>query len=206
MIIPLRELGTRCGRPLTHVLHIGGHYGEECEEYFEQGATWVTFFEPSRSSFEEMTRRIGTRERVTLVNCALGPYNGPATLHVETANAGQSSSVLKAKIHATQYPGITFDSDETVTMHTLDFWAAGHHWDFIAIDVQGYELEVFKGATETLKHVAAISAEINREELYEGCALVGEVDAFLGERGFDRIATEWCGGSWGEGIYTRRNK
>jgi FkbM family methyltransferase len=204
MIIPLRELGTRCGHPLTRVLHIGGHYGEECDEYFEQGAELVTFVEPSFTSFAEMHKRIGAREHVVLFHTALGAHNSFGSMYVETANGGQSSSLLRAKVHATQYPQITFDVREFVTVMRCDDLLPAWGVDFIAIDVQGYELEVFKGATETLKSIRAISAEINREELYEGCALVGEVDAFLGERGFDRIATEWCGISWGEAIYTRR--
>jgi FkbM family methyltransferase len=209
MILPLRALAAKYSLPpLTNVLHIGGHYGEECDEYFAEGAANVVFFEPSSTSYAEMCRRIGDRPNVRLVNYALGATATLARLHVETANAGQSSSLLRAKVHATQYPQITFDSSEMVHVLPLDAldvlrkeWGP---WDFIAIDVQGYELEVFKGAEETLRHVQAISAEINREELYEGCALVGEVDAWLGARGFDRVETEWCGGTWGEGIYVRR--
>jgi len=207
MILPLRALASKYSlSPLTRILHVGGHYGEECEEYFREGAERVTFFEPSAVSYNEMVRRIGHKENVRCVCCALGAYEGEATLYVETANAGQSSSLLRAKVHAAQYPQITFDATERVVLHTLDYMTAldGVGWNLIAIDVQGYELEVFKGAEETLKSVQAISAEINREELYEGCALVGEVDAWLGARGFDRVETEWCGGTWGEGIYVRR--
>jgi FkbM family methyltransferase len=212
MIIPLRLLAAKYGlAPMTRILHVGGHYGEECDEYEREGATQIAFFEPSQTSFAEMVRRIGDRRNVNLVNLALGNANGPAVLNVETANAGQSSSLLKAKIHATQYPGITFDSTEAVGMVTLDWWTARFSqstfsatWNFLALDVQGYELEVLRGGEDTLKGIRAISAEINREELYEGCGMVDEVDAFLGERGFDRVETEWCGGTWGEGIYVRR--
>jgi FkbM family methyltransferase len=208
VILPLRALAAKYSLPpMTRVLHIGGHYGEECDEYFREGAASAVFFEPSTSSFQEMARRIGERPGVCLVHAALGNYNGTGVLLVETANAGQSSSLLKAKVHATQYPQITFDSTESITVIRLDNWQGLSHfgpWDLLAIDVQGYELEVFKGAEETLKSVQAISAEINREELYEGCALVGEVDAWLAARGFDRVETEWCGGGWGEAIFVRR--
>ena len=46
------------------------------------------------------------------------------------------------------------------------------------MDVQGYELEVLKGATETLKHVDYVYCEVNRDEVYEGNAYVEEIDEF----------------------------
>ena len=78
-------------------------------------------------------------------------------------------------------------------------------YNFINIDVQGYELEVFKGAEETLKHIDLILTEINKEEMYEGCALIGEMDEYMSERGFQRIATYWQqdGETWGDGLYLR---
>ena len=33
--------------------------------------------------------------------------------------------------------------------------------------------------------------EINKEEMYEGCPLVEEMDQYLEDRGFQRIATYW---------------
>jgi FkbM family methyltransferase len=216
MIISLRQIAAKYSlEPMTRVLHVGGHYGEELQEYITEGAKQVALFEPSSTSFDEMAKRVvsmqssGASQGVSIfcLRTALGNRCGHATLNVETANAGQSSSLLKAKVHATQYPGITFDSTEDVEICTLDQCGAidaMRPFDFLAIDVQGYELEVFKGGVQTLKGIRAISAEINREELYEGCALVGEVDAFLAAQGFDRVETEWCGGTWGEGIYVRR--
>jgi hypothetical protein len=57
---------------------------------------------------------------VTLVNKALGDQIGQSFMYVETANGGQSSSILKPKLHLTQYPHITFDSTEQVEMIRLD--------------------------------------------------------------------------------------
>jgi FkbM family methyltransferase len=206
VIIPLRPLAAKYGLdPMKTVLHIGGHYGEEFEDYRANGAHHITFVEPALSSFIEMTNRIGNRGLTRLFHTALGPFNGHALMHVERDNAGQSSSLLPPKLHATQYPTIRFTGErELVTVMRADDLFRGEAFDFLAIDVQGYELEVFKGAGETLRTVQAISAEINREELYEGCALVDRVDSFLALLGFDRVETEWCGGTWGEGIYVRR--
>ena len=37
----------------------------------------------------------------------------------------------------------------------------------INMDVQGYELEVLKGATKTLEQVDYVYCEVNRDEVYE---------------------------------------
>lgn len=206
MILKLRALAARYGLSmLRSVLHVGGHYGEEFDEYREEGADRITFVEPQFECFTEMKRRIGDRGLCRLFHVALGSARGFAVMHIERDNAGQSSSLLAPKLHATQYPTVRFLGErELVCVMRADDLFADEPIDFWAIDVQGYELEVLRGGEQTLRRARALSIEINREELYEGCALVGEVDAWLAARGFDRVETEWCGGTWGEGIYVRR--
>ncbi len=43
--------------------------------------------------------------------------------------------------------------------------------------------------------------------MYEGCALVDDVDQYLFERDFQRIATYWQqdGETWGDGLYLKVN-
>ena len=41
-------------------------------------------------------------------------------MYVESANQGQSSSILRPNLHLKQYPHITFDEKETVEMVRLD--------------------------------------------------------------------------------------
>jgi len=58
------------------------------------------------------------------------------------------------------------------------------HWQnakraLLKIDVQGYELQVLKGARQALKHCAYVYVESSDIVLYEGQALFDEVKAFL---------------------------
>ena len=76
-------------------------------------------------------------------------------------------------------------------------------YNFLNIDVQGYELEVLKGATKTLENIEAMILEINRDEMYEGCPMVEEIDSFLREYNIVRAVTHWQSESWGDGIYVR---
>ena len=82
--------------------------------------------------------------------------------------------------------------------------ACFYDYNFIAIDVQGYELEVMRGAVDTLNNIEYIVAEVNRNELYINCAKVNELDSFLGDFGFKRVETLWAGGQdWGDALYIK---
>ena len=69
-------------------------------------------------------------------------------MFVEFDNQSQSSSILEPDIHVQQYPHIKFNEKITVDITTLDSFMSTienkNDFNFINIDVQGYELEVFK--------------------------------------------------------------
>jgi hypothetical protein len=75
------------------------------------------------------------------------------------------------------------------------------------MDIQGAELLALQGAVETLQSIDAINTEINYEELYEGCALVHQLDDFLAHQGFTRVATVTpYHPSWGDAFYVRNDR
>lgn len=80
-------------------------------------------------------------------------------------------------------------------MTTVDRVVADHFGgrapDLIKLDVQGYELEVLKGAERSLPRVGAVLAEVNLLDIHEGVPLLAEVAAWLDARGF--VAYDICG-------------
>jgi FkbM family methyltransferase len=139
-----------------------------------------------------------------LFEIALGNTKGTIEMFVEEANQGQSSSILEPRVHLLQYPQIEFLYKIDVPITKLDLLPFSRpDFNFINIDVQGYELEVFRGSTETLKSIDYIYAEVNRDELYKDCARVEDVSKFLGEFGFEMVNVWWLGGSWGDALYVR---
>jgi FkbM family methyltransferase len=56
--------------------------------------------------------------------------------------------------------------------------------DLIKIDVQGYELEVFKGGEAALRTAEAVIIEVSLIEINQGAPLVHEVVDFMAKRGF----------------------
>ena len=164
------------------------------------------FFEPVPSTFRVLESNIGSN--AMLINKALGNQNKKVIMNVETANQGMSSSILKPNLHLTQYPHIKFESTIEVDMVRMsDFFKDENieisNYNLINIDVQGYELEVFKGAEKLLEHIDCIITEVSRDILYEDTALVDDIDAYLSSYGFNRVETTWDGITWGDAFYMK---
>jgi hypothetical protein len=128
-------------------------------------------------------------------------------MHIERTNKGQSSSLLTPALHKIQYPGIHFIDKEEVEVITLNEYFENKQflYNLITLDVQGYELEVIKGASKILNSVDYILCEVNRAELYAGCPMVEEIDSYLKQFGFTREHTSWDGYTWGDALYVKQD-
>lgn len=205
MLLNLFQLKEKYNLNITGILHIGGHYGQEMSTYRVMNINNVIFFEPLPQNYEVLKKNVGGD--VITIQTALGNTEGEIEMNVETANSGQSSSILEPFIHLKQYPHITFNHKVKVPITKLDnFIDRKDNYNFINIDVQGYELEVFKGGVEFLKHIDYIMTEVNRDEVYKNCAKIDELDNFLSQYGFVRVETTWDGGTWGDAFYIKKNK
>jgi FkbM family methyltransferase len=202
MLLDLIKLKEKYDLKINGVLHIGAHFGQEYTTYEKLGIKNTMFFEPLPHTFEKLKSNIG--DKAILVNTALGNMIGKIEMNVETANQGQSSSILEPIIHLQQYPHIKFNNKVTVDITKLDvFIEEKDKFNMINIDVQGYELEVFKGGSEFLKDIDYVMTEVNRDEVYKGCPRVEELDSYLGTYGFKRVETTWDGGTWGDAFYIK---
>lgn len=188
------------------VIHVGAHFGEEYSEYEALGIENMMFFEPTSVSFEQLVKNLGDKN-VTLVNKAVGNANQEIEINLETRNDGQSNSILKPTRHLIDYPKIKFETVEIVEMVRLnDFIQAPELFSVLNMDVQGYELEVLKGATEVLPSIEAIFTEVSYDKLYENSALIGDLDHFLKDHAFFRMETIWWKKScWGDALYIKNN-
>ena len=202
MLLNLNSIVNKYNMKISGVLHIGAHFGEENGVYNDLGIQKRIFFEPLSSNFRVLKNNIG--ENYTLMNIALGNENKKISMNVETANGGQSSSILRPVLHLTQYPHIKFETTEEVEMKRLDDLNLDlSEFNFINIDVQGYELEVFKGAEKTLHNIDYIMSEINRDEVYQNCARIEQLIDFLSPYGFELVEQTWDGGTWGDGFFIK---
>ncbi|MEZ2238927.1 FkbM family methyltransferase [Microcoleus sp.] len=190
------------------VIHVGAHEGTEITAYQQMGAQKVLFVEANPSVFERLQANIADYPNVEAVNCAIADRNGTIDLHVTSFD--QSSSILQLKRHQEIYPHITETHQITVESKTLDTLLQEQEvnpsdFNILNIDIQGAELLALQGATNWLKCVDLINTEVNYEELYEGCALIDQLDEFLEGHGFQRAATTTpIHPSWGDAIYVKK--
>jgi FkbM family methyltransferase len=203
MIITLTDMIRKFNLDIRGVLHIGAHHGQEYIEYNANGIENVIFFEPIQNNYKRLLDLVPCG--VKTYNIALGNQTGEIDMFVETANGGMSCSVLEPGTHLKTYPNITFNSKEKVKIDKLDniLFDRGNY-NMINIDVQGYELEVFKGAVKTLEFIDIIYTEVNTEEVYKGCVTMTELDNYLSGFGFRRVFQSFtCHPSWGDAIYLK---
>lgn len=146
----------------------------------------VVAFEPIPAEAAIFHKVHGHLSQVRLIESALGESKGAATLHL--SESADSSSLLPIGRRQTELFEHTREIGTlTVPVHRLDDFAqcwAGRNRQLLKLDVQGYELNVLRGAVETLKSCAFVYAECSEVALYDGQALRGEVEAFLQANGF----------------------
>lgn len=203
MFIRLPNIIKKYNLKIRGVIHVGAHWGEEVEIYRGNGFRNCAFIEPCKDAYEHLLKATAGYDWAKTFNVACGSKIFETEIHVETRNNGQSNSILKPANHLKYYPDIKFYGKETITVVPLDTLGLNDgKYNMLNMDVQGYELEVLKGATETIKNIDVVYTEVNSEEIYEDCAKVDELDAFLSD--FKRCEEEWTDRGWGDAIYIRK--
>lgn len=199
--VPLYSIVIKYGIKVRGVIHAGAHYGQEMVDYEDNEIGNVVMFEPLSSAYAELIKRMP--DYVRCYKLALGNTNGIKTLLTEDANEGMSSSFLQPAKHLEAYPDIVFNGAELVNMVRLDDMDIDFGlYNMLNIDVQGYELEVLRGAVKTLRGIDLIYIEVNLSEMYEGCPVIDDIDGFLHD--FKRVETNWLSGDWGDAVYIRK--
>jgi hypothetical protein len=110
----------------------------------------------------------------------------PGIAHLQVSAADDSSSLLPiGRRQVAEFPGTGYERSLEVSVATLaDFLTdrlPGPR--LLKIDVQGFELEVLRGAGESLALVDQVFVECSFVELYDGQPLADEVICFLKARG-----------------------
>jgi FkbM family methyltransferase len=181
--------------PMGRVVHVGGHRGQEGEIYKTFGSQ-VIWFEPLLECAASIQARY---PHDTVIPAACAETWGVRTLHV--ANNEQSSSLLAPKEHLIQHPEVGFH--KTITVVTVPLDAVVTQADGLVMDVQGAEQMVLDGAPKLLQTLHWVCAEVNRAELYAGCAHIETLDATL--KDFNRVITVWrAGKDWGDALWVKK--
>ena len=206
MLIPLEKIKQILSEKninLTGAFHIGAHECEELDAYKNLGLNPkdVVWIDAIPFNVEKTTIR-----GIPNVYASVITDKDDEDIIFNISNNVQSSSVLEFGTHSYEHPGIVYVDKIQQKTITIDTFFKRHNldaskYDLWNFDIQGAELMALKGGTESIKFAKAIYLEITEHELYIGCGLVSDIDAFLAQYGFKRVLTTMTGHGWGDALY-----
>jgi len=142
--------------------------------------------------FEALEHKVTQLQLIASCNPAIQVF--PGLLGAKTLKsvafhqAETASSILEEQIPqnfpVTFHPMQTLDKIVEENFH-------GNPPDLLKIDVQGYELEVLKGAEKSLSQIQVLLLEVNLLDIHQNVPLLAEVVAWLNDRNW--VAYDICG-------------
>lgn len=152
-----------------------GAWTRVCKNVFPE--SHVLMVEPQALRLDDLRKVAEQLGDVELVAALVGESKREGVTFHES---GSASSVL------TEAENVCTTST-ALSMTTLDEITEGTKFsqpDFLKLDVQGYELNVLKGAQKTLSTAEAVLMEVNLLPIYVDAPLLHDVTAFMAERDF----------------------
>lgn len=191
------------------VIHVGAHQAGEMEEYLRIGFAKILYVEANPALIPALREKAKAYPgKVYVVHAAASDADGFVRLRVTSMD--QSSSILPLGKHREIYPSIREVSQVEVRSRRLDTILAEEElsaadFNFLNLDIQGAELMALRGSSALLAGIEAVNTEVNLQELYQGAALLEELEGFMSGKGFNRAAmvTPWHP-SWGDAFYVRK--
>lgn len=156
------------------VLDIGankGQFGKSIRGFY---SGTIISFEPVSSTFQKLQTAASSDPAWRVMQIALGSVERKQEINVSPQDV--FSSFLKNNKYCSSQFGNESVHNETelVSVRRLDKLLEEMIPDihnkriFIKMDTQGYDLEVFKGATGILKSIVAIQSEVSLIPIYDG--------------------------------------
>lgn len=196
-LLPASNFGLQVARVIVDngydlVFDVGANNGQFAAELREFGyAGRIVSFEPLSLAHQRLSKAAAADPAWDVApRGALGAAAGSTIIHISGLPASSSLLTMNAT-HEMAAPGSAAVGSEHVDISTLDDVAPAYldsaRKVFLKIDTQGFELEILKGAAETLSLVDGMLLELSLVELYEGQPLWTDVIDWLKERGFDLV-------------------
>lgn len=189
--------------PNKGILHIGAHTCEEKPLYNSIGINdddilWI-----------EANSDLVPNNSHNIICAVISDKDDQLADFIITNNM-QSSSILELHTHLYEHPSVQEIDRRKVSTISLNTLYDRHNisydrYDFINLDIQGAELFALQGANKILPYIKSIYTEVNEKELYKGCGLIAELDAYLASQRFTRVQTVMLNYGWGDALYIRND-
>ena len=160
-----------------------GEFAQSCLNIWEN--TNIACFEALEPQVVQLQQLAHHSPAITVFPVLLGAeVREKVPLH----QAETASSILSE--HIPQNFPVSFHTMQTVDQVVQNHFG-GRSPDFLKLDVQGYELEVLKGAEKSLASLQVILAEVNLLDIHQNVPLLADIITWLNER--DWVAYDICG-------------
>ena len=161
-----------------------GQFARAATECFPHASVFSV--EPLPDAAKAFRRNLGKREQVRLIQMALGSEDEPITFYPNQYSLASSALPMHdnqriAFPKLTELPPIQVQAGRLDTL-LADLIRKGP--TLLKLDLQGFELEALRGATDILDQIDFILLEVSFKEMYQGEPLFNEVRQFLDEAGF----------------------
>lgn len=171
---------------LDLIIDVGANSGQftKASNYFYPTAQIYTF-EPLEDHFLKIQQTFSKMQSIKVYNLAIGNEEGFISFNKN--KYGHVSSILDISEENKYYPQDQIEKID-VKITSLDTFFKETpipNATLIKLDVQGFELEVLKGAVTLIQKVKYIIIEANLETLYTNQPTFTEVNSFLNANGFE---------------------
>jgi FkbM family methyltransferase len=142
-------------------------------------------FEPLPRHIDAFLKRTSSCSDIHLHRTGLGSDRSTSQLHV--ANLSDASSFLQIAAAGRETYGLTAVEEVEVPITSIDTAVAAGEVpppDLLKLDVQGFELEVLRGARNALRTCRWVISEVSFERYYQEQPLFHEIAGHMFELGF----------------------
>ena len=190
-ITATRRFATLCEQSgIEFILDVGANVGQFARdvrrhEFKER----IYSYEPIHASYDKLVNNFKKDANWKGFNLALGMSKGAMEINL-SGNSGLSTSFLEMKQeHLSSFPNSRYIGRQIVQISTISDQIEELGIDpglvGLKIDVQGFEMEVLKGAGSLLGKIPIIMFEASLRELYEGEPKLRDMLTFLSTQGHE---------------------
>lgn len=135
------------------VFDVGANIGNRITPFLDLGAN-VVAIEPQKECVEYLRYKFG--KAITIIPKGLGARTEHRTMYISRISTVSSfSKEWIASVKASRFSGVEWPTSEEIEITTLDLLITKYGLPvFVKIDVEGFELEVFKGLSVPLPHLS----------------------------------------------------
>tara|TARA_B100001121_G_scaffold260524_1_gene240032 strand:+ start:40 stop:726 length:687 start_codon:yes stop_codon:yes gene_type:complete len=174
------------------MIDVGSHQGEFISRFLNHKKIKKLYcFEPNKRLYKKLASKYKSNKRVSLFDCALGEKNSKKRLYISNLTYNSTMSSFNKNSNYLKFKNLILkdknQSSLIIKQKSFDEILKKIHVknSFLKIDVEGYELNVLKGAKKNMKYAKYILIEHQFSNQYENN--FSKIKKLLEDNNFEKI-------------------